>query len=178
MDLSDDHNRSGFQCTNREITDWVRRKAHIEHRPGLMNVTCAIPEGGKRPIGIYALSTVAEEVSNLPGWQYRPFRSGKHFPAMHLVWLATDIGFIDRGLGKVMVGQVIRIFAEIGARVGIPHLVLTPAVEDKEKLAKFYGDLGFQPYKDEESMYLHIEDAIDAVEKAKAAQREASQQGA
>jgi len=130
-----------------------------------MHVTCALPEGEVRPIGVYALSTVAEEVSNLPG-RYRLFRSGGHFPALHLVWLATDHGFENKGLGKIMVGKVIRQFAQIGAEIGIPHLILTPAAEDKDKLVTFYSSLGFQPYNDGESMHLGIDDAIDAVIKA------------
>jgi hypothetical protein len=132
--LSDGHDCSGFRCSNNEINQWVARKARKEHTPGVMHVTCAIPRGEGRPIGVYALSTVAEEISNLPGKNYRLFRSGKHFPAMHLVWLATDMGFEDRGLGKTMVGRVIRQFAELGTQMGIPHLILTPANQDKIKL--------------------------------------------
>lgn len=168
--LTGEFNCDGFKCANREINKWVWRKAKLDHTPGVMNVTCAMPDGEDRPIGIYATSTVAEEVANLPGKNYRLFRSGKHFPAMHLVWLATDEGFEDQGLGKIMVGRVIRDFAEIGTRIGIPHLILTPAQEAKEKLIDFYGKLGFQPYNDGESMHLSIESAIDALEKAKAAQ--------
>ena len=136
-----------------------------------MHVTCAIPNGENRPIGVFAVSTVAEEVANLPGRNYRLFRSGKHFPAMHLVWLATDHGFVDRTLGSLMVGQVIRLFARVGAEIGIPHLILTPATQDKERLIRFYNDLGFQLYNDGESMHLSIDDAIDAVKKASKAQR-------
>jgi ribosomal protein S18 acetylase RimI-like enzyme len=163
----------GFKCTNHEINKWVAKKALQEHAPGVMHVTCATPKDENRPIGIYAISTVAEEMANLPGRRYRRFRAGNHFPAMHLVWLATDHGFEDRGLGKLMVGQVIRQFADIGARIGIPHLILTPAAQDKDKLLAFYERLGFIPYADGESMHLSIEDALDAVEKARAIQNKA-----
>lgn len=162
VSLSQEHNCSGFTCANREITDWVRKRAMTDHAPGVMHVTCALPEDEARPIGIYAISTVAEEVRNLPGRRYLQFRGGKHFPALHLVWLATDRYFEGRGLGKLMMGEVIREFAGIGDRAGIPHLVLTPADQDKEKLEAFYSRLGFEPYKDGESMYLSIEKALDA----------------
>lgn len=164
--LSEEHDCAGFDCNNNEINQWVRRKAIKEHQPGVLNVTCAIPEGKLRPIGIFALSTVAEEVGNLPGFKYRIFRSGLHFPAMHLVWLATDKGFADRGLGKLMAGHVIRIFADVGTQIGIPHLILTPAEQDREKLVQFYSDLGFKCYKDGDSMFLSIDDARDAIAKA------------
>lgn len=83
---------------------------------------------------------------------------------MHLVWLATDKGFVQRGLGALMVGQVITIFADTGTKAGIPHLILTPAEEDKERLTRFYGGLGFGFYNDDESMFLSIEDARNAVD--------------
>lgn len=163
--LCGDHNCAGFKCSNQEINSWVVRRAAKDHAPGLMHVTCALPEDGNRPIGIYALSTVAEEIRNLPGRRYRMFRAGEHFPAMHLVWLATDQAFEDRGLGTMMVGRIIREFADIGARAGIPHLILTPAAQEREKLIRFYQNMGFTAYKDNESMYLSIEDAIDGVRK-------------
>lgn len=131
-----------------------------------MHVTCALPANEKRPIGFFAISTVAEEVRNLPGRRYLSFRTDKHFPALHLVWLATDKGFQNRGLGKLMMGEVIREFAHFGERAGIPHLVLTPAEQDREKLETFYSRLGFETYKDGESMYLSIEKALDALKPA------------
>jgi len=65
----------------------------------------------------------------------------------------------------MMVGRIIREFADIGARAGIPHLILTPAAQEREKLIRFYQNMGFTAYKDNESMYLSIEDAIDGVRK-------------
>lgn len=133
-----------------------------------MRVTCAIPEGSVRPIGVYALATVAEEMSNLPGVYHR-FRSNKHFSALQLVWLATDRGFEGRGLGSLMVGQVIRKFAEVGNQIGLPHLIVIPANEDHERLMRFYSLLGFSAYNDEEGMFLSLQSATDAIEKVQAA---------
>lgn len=162
------HNCSGFACTNREITEWVRRNAHKQHNGGSVRVTCAIPENSSRPIGIYALATVAEDVRNLPGVYHR-FRATDYFSALQLVWLATDKGFTGCGLGKMMVGQVIVKFADIGSQIGIPHLILSPAEQAKDRLTKFYGDLGFVPYNDGESMFLSLQEAKDAVGKMRSA---------
>ncbi len=142
----------------------MRGKAHKAHNDGAVRVTCAIPDGSARPIGIYALATVAEEVRNLPGI-YHSFRASNYFSALQLVWLATDKGFVDRGLGKIMVGQVILKFASIGSQIGIPHLILSPATEDKDRLTAFYEGLGFSPYKDGESMFLSLQSAQDAIQK-------------
>src|SRR5690242_12639086 len=104
-------NCRGFCCDSREIDRWFERRALKHHEGGLVTVTCAYEVGRpKRPLGFYALATVAEEVRSLPG-RYFPHRGGDHFSALHLVWLATDKGFIRRGLGELMVGRVIRTFA-------------------------------------------------------------------
>lgn len=156
-----------MRCRNQEIDNWFAKKALKDHDAGAVRVTCAVePSAPHRPVGYYAVATVAEEVSNIPGTNYHPFRGGTHFSAMQLVWLATDHAFTRRGIGSIMVGRVIRIFAEIGPTIGLPHLIVTPAVEDYERLVAFYGRLGFLPYKDGESMYLTLALAKDAVSKA------------
>jgi GNAT superfamily N-acetyltransferase len=166
--LEPGHNCAGFKCTNREITQWVRKEAHKRHSDGSVRVTCAVPEGSTRPIGIYALATVAEDVSNLPGI-YHIFRASNYFSALQLVWLATDKGFTGRGLGKTLVGQVILKFVDIGSQIGLPHLIVTPAQQDKEELTDFYGELGFTPYNDGESMFLSLQAAQHAVVAMRAA---------
>lgn len=129
------------------------------------------PSKPDRPMGVYALATVAEEVSNLPG-RYHLFRAGDFFSALQLVWLATDKAFEGRGLGELMVGRVIQTFAEIAPVIGLPHLIVLPDPKDHERLTKFYGKLGFTPYKDGEAMFLPVQAAVDAVN-AERARREA-----
>ena len=161
--LAEGVNCGGFRCSNGEINRWFSREALRDHTRGANHVTCATVEGApNRPIGLYAISTVAEEVRNLPG-SYHRFRGGDYFSAMQLVWLATDRQFEGRGLGTLMVGQVIRLFADIGPKIRLPHLIVIPAREDHDRLSRFYAGLGFTPYKDGEAMFLSVQDAVDAV---------------
>jgi len=162
----------GLICTNPEINKWFAGSAKKQHADGSVRVTCAVEDGvGDRPLGFYALATVAEEISNLPG-VYHPFRGGEHFSALQLVWLATDKGYVDRGLGSLMVGEVIRLFARVGPEIGLPHLIVVPAEQDYERLVGFYDGLGFKPYKDGEAMFLTLPEAIDAVNKTEAILRQ------
>lgn len=157
-----------MKCRNSEINKWFAGKAKKEHASGAVRVTCAVEKGRHdRPIGFYALATVAEEVSNLPG-RYHPFRGGDYFSALQLVWLAVDNGFEDLGLGSLMVGQVTRLFAQIGPVIGLPHLIVVPAEDDYDRLVAFYRKLGFQPYKDGEAMFLPLPFAVDALQKMQA----------
>lgn len=156
-------NCRGFCCVNRDINRWFCRKALKEHSDGLVTVTCVFEAGRpKRPLGFYALATVPEEVRSLPG-RYFPYRGGDHFSALQLAWLATDNGFIRRGLGELMVGRVIRTFASVGPQIGLPHLIVIPDPEDHGRLTRFYGRLGFTPYRGGESMFLPLQSAVQAV---------------
>lgn len=156
-------NCRGFRCVSRDINRWLERRGFKDHEAGAVTVTCAYEPGHpNRPLGFYALATVAEEVRSLPG-RYFPYRGGDHFSALQLVWLATDNGFTRRGLGELMVGRVIRTFANVGPQIGLPHLIVIPDPEDHERLTRFYGRLGFSPYRDGESMFLPVQSAVQAV---------------
>lgn len=155
--------RRGFRCASRDINSWFERKALKEHISGCVRVNCAVEDGlPHRPIGFYALAVVVEEVSNLPG-SYHPFRGGGHFSALQLVWLATDRGFVRRGLGERMVGRAITTFAQIGPLIALPHLIVVPDPKDHDRLTRFYTKLGFTSYKDGEAMFLPLQSAVQAV---------------
>lgn len=156
---------AGLKCNNREIDEWFSKKALKEHRNRHIRVTCAHEDGKPdRPLGFYALATVAEETTSLPG-RYHAFRGGEYFSALQLVWLATDKGFAGRGLGSLMVGDVIRKFAEIGQIIGLPHLIVVPARQDHDRLTDFYKNLGFSPYKSGEAMFLPLQSAVETVQR-------------
>ena len=133
-----------------------------------MRVTCAVEEGvPHRPIGFYALAAVVEKVSNLPA-NHHPFRGDGHFSALQLVWLATDNGFVRRGLGERMVGRAITTFAQIGSLIALPHLIVVPDPNDHDRLTRFYTKLGFSTYKDGEAMFLPLKSAVQAVNEIEA----------
>ena len=168
IELADTTNCAGFRCKNAEINSWLADKALKSHSSGSTRVTCAVERGKPhRPLGFYAVATVAEEVSNLSG-PYHPFGRGQHFSALQLVWLATDHHFEEFGLGTIMVGRVTALFAEIGPRIGLPHLIVVPHPENHERLTSFYAKHNFKPYRGGEAMYLDLPFALDAVAKARA----------
>ena len=158
----------GFQCRSRDITAWFAKRALKEHEAGRARVTCAVDaDRPHRPLGFYALATVAEEVRALQG-RYQPFRSNDHFSALHLTFLATDKGFEDRGIGTRMVARAIRTFAEVAPRIGLPHLIVIPDPADIERLTDFYSKLGFAPYRGGEAMFLSQQAAVEAIEHERA----------
>jgi ribosomal protein S18 acetylase RimI-like enzyme len=112
------------------------------------------------PVGFYSIATVAESVKHLPG-KYHLFGGGDYFPAMQLVYLGVDRRHQGREIGTSMAGAVVALFADVGQRLGIPHLILVPINND---VIRFYRDrLGFSCYKGTDRMYLPLQSAVDAM---------------
>jgi len=158
--LSEATIRTGFSCGEHEIDSWFAKDALKEHRKGTILTTCAYLPGIASPAGFYALASVAEEVSALKG-QYHRFGRGQYFPCLQLVFLAVHKRYQRKGIGTSMVGAVTSLFADIGPKIGLPHLILVPI---NDEVIPYYRDhLGFECYKKDSRMFLSLQAALDAV---------------
>jgi GNAT superfamily N-acetyltransferase len=153
-----------FTCGEDEIDRWFRNEALADHERGTILTTCAYLPGVASPAGFYSLASVAEEVSQLPGHDYHRFGKGEHFPCLQLVYLAVHRRYQRRGIGTSMVGAVLELFAEIGPKIGLPHLILVPINDD---VISYYQDqLGFEPYHKDTRMFYPLQAALQAVQEA------------
>lgn len=150
--------RGGFSSGQRDLDRWFVRDALREHQRRTHRVTCSTLRGNPAPVAFFAVATVVEEAGNLPGFHYHPFGGG-HFPALQLTHLAVRREFQGRGIGSTLVGSVIALFAEVGAQIGLPHLILAP-IDGSAR--RFYKELGFAEYADGERMFLPLQLALDA----------------
>jgi len=148
----------GFACGESDIDRYLEKEAWKAHKNGLHRVTCSHLEGNGHPAGFYALASVTEEIGKLPG-QYHLFGGADRFPCLQLVWLGVHGRFQGQKIGKRMVARVINTFAEVGQRIGPPHLVLIP-ISDEVK--PFYRDLGFTEYDNGSRMFLPLQTAVAA----------------
>lgn len=158
--------RAQFTCGNAEIDKWFRGNAYRDHCASKHVVTCArFEDGDGALVGFYALSSVIEEARKLPEVRFFGFGGNKFFPCVQLVYLAVATPFQrqEQRYGSTIMGEVVRTFAEVGAIIGIPALILTPL--DKE-VAKFYETLGFERYDSGTRMWLPLQQAINAVTEA------------
>lgn len=166
--LDNDTSVNDFVCGDGEIDKWLRKKALKEHCAHKHIVTCAHLDDTGEFVGFYALSSVIEEANKLPSVTFFPFGGTKHFPCVQLVYLAVQNKFQrnpELRAGSTIMGQVVRSFAEVGALIGIPALILTPLSKD---VAKFYEALGFEYYDKNTRMFLPVQSAIAAVQEAQA----------
>lgn len=148
-----------FTCGERDVDKYFRKHAWDAHDRGSHRVTYSHLPTAEHPIGFYSLASVTEEIGKLPG-QYWRFGGGDRFPCLQLVWLGVHRRFHGKKIGTRLVADVIATFAEVGERVGLPHLVLVPISED---VKPFYRELGFTEYDEGRKMFLPLQSAIAAM---------------
>lgn len=150
--------KGGFACGAREVDTYFRKEAWGLHDRGAHRVTCAHLAGNDQPVGFYSLGCVTERIDLLKG-HYLRFRGAEHFPCLQLAWIGVQRPFQGRSIGKLMVGEAIATFAEVGRMIGIPQLILAPL---SEEVKPFYSALGFVEYDNGKHMYLPLQAAIEA----------------
>lgn len=148
-----------FTCGERVVDKYFRKEAWDFHDRGPHRVTFSHLPAAETAIGFYSLASVTEEIGKLKG-QYWPFGGSNRFPCLQLVWLGVHTSFQGKKVGKRLVADAIATFAQVGARVGLPHLILVP-ISDAVK--PFYHELGFTEYDDGAKMYLPLQSAIEAM---------------
>lgn len=159
--LSPDTIMKGFTCGEGEIDRWFAREALRDQDRGTILTTCAYLPEIASPAGFYALASVAEEVRHLPDHDYHHFGKGDYFPCLQLAYLAVHSRYQGRGIGTSMAGGVIELFADIGPKIGLPHLILVPI---NDGVVPYYRDqLGFQCYHKRTRMFLPLQAALQAV---------------
>jgi hypothetical protein len=160
--------RDGFSCGDAEIDKWFRNKSLSSHTTRKHLVTCAsFADEPANVIGFYALSTVVEEVSKLPGVPFFPLNTSRFFPCLQLVYMAmrTDLQRHEDSHGTAVLGEVVRTFAEIGEQIGMPAMILTPMNADA---SRFYKRWGFAPYDKNTKMFLPLKTALETFAAAEA----------
>lgn len=157
MALNKAASQSQFKCGATSIDRYFAREAWKQHTGGVHRVTYGHLEGAVAPAAFFSLACVTEEIKKLKG-SYHPFGGADRFPCLPLVWLGVHRQLQGQGIGKLMVGRAIKIFAEVGSQIGLPHLVLVPISED---VKPFYLSLGFREYDNGDRMFLPLQSAIE-----------------
>lgn len=121
------------------------------------------------PLGFYAICLVLESDRLLFGGgpiRNRALRGV--YPALHLEYLAVAKEFQGSGIGSDMMSKALAVYRRAIVDFGVPVMTLVPL---RNKLVKFYSDLGFVPYGGhvgERRMMLTAHQAMAAYEKAQA----------
>jgi ribosomal protein S18 acetylase RimI-like enzyme len=158
-----------FVCGDAEIDKWFRKHAYRDHCESKHVVTCAYIEGHEEDVvGFYALSSVIEDAKKLPEVKFFPFGGTAYFPCIQIVYIGVQKDFQrqpDLRVGSIILGHIVKQFAELGTLIGMPALIVTPM---NAQVANFYGRIGFAHYDNNTRMVLPLRLAVETVEQARA----------
>lgn len=156
-ELCGDTARHKLKCGDAEIDKWWFKDALKHHDARKHVTTCVRRDPQSDPVGFYTLSTVTEDVRDLPGVSI--FSLGhNYFPCLQLVYLAVDAPHQRQGIGTEAVIHLTLRYAEIGQAIGIPAMIVTPLNNDAERL---YRSLGFQPYPRHPRLFMPLRVAVE-----------------
>jgi len=154
--LSADHDLSQFDCGQKDLNDWlVRRARQSEGRTARTYVVAA----GQRVIGYYCLSTGGVYRNTLPKKLQR--NSPDEIPIMVLGRLAVISTLHRNGYGAGLLKDAIQRTLTVAELVGARALVVH-AIDDSAAL--FYQNFGFVPSPlTEHTFVLPLETAREAL---------------
>lgn len=137
------HDVSDFSCGKPTLDHWLMTRALSNQQKGFTAVL-VVHEAG-RVVGYYGLAPTAVVPAILP----RSIRTGQPpdpVPCLLLGQLATDTGWVGRGIGTGLVKHALQRCVQAAALVGGRALMVN-AVD--EQAAEFWRRRGFVPSKDD-----------------------------
>jgi GNAT superfamily N-acetyltransferase len=145
------HDRSGFDCGEPDLNEFLRKHAGQNQRKKLSTTYVAVEAGMSDVLGYYSISSGQIEGEDLSDEQ-RAGLPRYPVPAVKLARIAIDRRVQGRGLGRSLMIDALRRILAVAEIVGI-HAVEVDAMSPVAR--DFYLKLGFQPLQDDE-LHLYI----------------------
>ena len=140
--LCNTHNRSGFQCGEASLDDYLKKQAKQDVKRRISRVFVARER--YRPsviVGYYTLSMLSIELNHLP--QLLARRLPRHpIPAALIGRLAVSQKAQGTGVGKILLADAIKRVLSVSAEISI-YTVEVDAIN--EGAEHFYQQFGFLP---------------------------------
>jgi len=141
--LSGRHNRSGFDCGEPSLNEWLARMALQQQKKNYVRTRVAVdPLRPQQVLGYYSLLAHEVDTSHFPGERKLPRR----LPAVLLARLAVDKAAQGRGIGKLLLFDSVHRARASAAEVASIGLVVD-ALNDGA--ADFYRAYGFEAFRDD-----------------------------
>lgn len=156
--LADDCPLGGFSCGEKEIDEWVHRRALTRHQGYKARVKTAHDDESGDLLGLYSLTLILERERELRSSDlFKSFIQNGYIPTLHFEYLGVCQTIQNGGLGKYLTLDAIAIFADMAEHTGIPLLTLFPLTE---RLRAYYGERNFVSYGSNGRMMMSAETAI------------------
>jgi len=151
--LDASHDRTGFDCGEPVLDDFLRQFARQNARKGLSMTYVAVEPGSRVVLAYYSVSSGQVSCDALSDTQ-RAGLPRYPVPVVRLVRLATHRPVQRRGLGRLMVVDALRRTLKLADDLGV-HAVEVEALTAKAR--DFYRSLGFEPLRDDDQhLYLPV----------------------
>lgn len=151
------HDLSRFACGERELDEWLRRRAIPNEEQGASRSYVVCVE--RRVVGFYALAAGAADHTIAPGRVKRNMPNP--VPVMVIGRLAIDLGFQGRGLGSALLRDAVQRTAQAAEIAGI-RAILVHAISENAK--RFYERCGFIPSPvDPMTLMITVAEAVNSL---------------
>lgn len=135
--LSPHHDRSGFDCGEAALNEFLRRYAGQQQRLGFGKTYVALSEDGMTVSGFVTVSVGQIAAEQLPGNLRLPRYP---VPMLRIGRLAVSIHSQGRGIGRDLLAFALKMAVAFSQRAGL-YAVVVDAKHEKAKA--FYTRLGF-----------------------------------
>lgn len=147
--LTADHDRSGFDCGEESLNDFLKRFARQNDDKGLGRTYVAVKKNESKIYGFYTIASGAVEFKiipeNLPRYP---------IPVVHLGRLAVDEAAQGQRLGKTLLADALKRAVGIADQLGV-YAVEVYALNESAR--GFYRKFGFaELLDDKQHLYLTI----------------------
>ena len=160
--LNKGHDRKPFQCGQPDLDDWFQHRASRDDKRNVARVFVASnDEHGV--IGFYCLSSFTLTIGDLPDEIGRKLPHYEAIPAALIGRLARDIRVHGKGIGELLLADVVRRIISASRTLAVFAIV----VEAKDAAASaFYEGFGFRPFPQHpRRLFLLTSTASTAVER-------------
>jgi GNAT superfamily N-acetyltransferase len=143
--LSSRHDRSGFDCGEASLNEYLQRYASQNARRQMGRTYVLISPGEPAVLGYYTISGGSVAFASMPVEETR--RLPRYpVPVAHVGRLAVDRHYQGQGLGGLLLVDALRLSARVADSVGI-YAVTVHALNERAR--RFYQRYGFAPLEDD-----------------------------
>jgi ribosomal protein S18 acetylase RimI-like enzyme len=145
------HNRKGFECEEKSLTDYIQKQVSQDVKKRLAICFVAV-DNEDNVVGYYTLASESLGRELIPAKYLKKVPKNYNAPVILLGRLARDLNQKGTGLGEhLLLDALFRAFTLSEESIGAMAVVVDPI---NEYAVKFYEKYGFERLPDSEKMFL------------------------
>lgn len=134
------HDRAAFSCGIDRIDNFLKSTAAKQADQDFTKTYVVVEPPSNGILGYYALCMHAIDIRTLPELDRKRMPRHDKIPAVYLSMIAVDTNVQNRGLGKLLLADVLKRCADVADKIGC-HFIVLDAID--ENAARLYRRMGF-----------------------------------